>query len=168
MDEDEEIRILAFQCSTCSVLAIPRGGNPSQITNYKLNSNPRFGGNLSQIKFEPSFWREPLIKFSSYREPFSRETFCNCNHTPRPRSLASDLCSRRTDEWDKIYPIRLSVIYPYNHTARVRGGQTNGIKIIPFVCPSSIPVREYRRAHRRAHHTPQKNIIHHERRRRRH
>jgi hypothetical protein len=24
-------------------------------------------------------------------------------------------CSRRTDEWDKIYSIRLSVIYPYKH-----------------------------------------------------
>jgi hypothetical protein len=31
-------------------------------------------------------------------------------------------CSRRTDEWDKIYPIRLSVIYPYNHTALARLG----------------------------------------------
>ena len=40
------------------------------------------------------------------------------NHTARPPPPGSDLCSRRTDELDKIYFIRLIVIHPYNHTAR--------------------------------------------------
>ncbi len=32
-------------------------------------------------------------------------------------------CSRQTDELDKIYSIRLSIVHPYNHTARPRPPQ---------------------------------------------
>ena len=56
--------------------------------------------------------------------------------TPRP-ALARLGCSRRTDEWDKIYPIRLSVVYPSKHTARRRSLASDRCSTVRHLYPSN-------------------------------
>ena len=73
--------------------------DPIQYKSIRSNTNRTDPIQISNIEYKS-------IRFNtnrSDRRPVSARTY------------ASDRCSRRTDEWNTFYPIRLSVIHPYNH-----------------------------------------------------